>query len=73
MSDLLPEGAMSNGFGEYFYPDGPEDARWFRDEHGAEFGGDCVGYESRPNRCTCSCYGCQHHCGACWRYIGGGS
>ncbi|MBR8638657.1 hypothetical protein KEF29_03420 [Streptomyces tuirus] len=24
----------------------------------------CPGYETVPNRCTCGCEGCKHHCGA---------
>lgn len=29
--------AMVNDAGEAFYPDGPEDAAWFANEHGARF------------------------------------
>jgi hypothetical protein len=24
----------------------------------------CPGYETTPNRCTCDCEGCKHHCAA---------
>lgn len=28
----------------------------------------CLGYEprDRDNPCRCPCYGCGHHCAACW-------
>jgi hypothetical protein len=28
---------MVDDEGTYFYPDGPEDAQWFMEEHGARF------------------------------------
>jgi hypothetical protein len=30
----------------------------------ADTTGDCPGYETAPNRCTCPCEGCQHNCAA---------
>lgn len=30
----------------------------------ADTTGDCPGYETAPNRCTCECEGCQHNCAA---------
>lgn len=36
----------------------------------AKFTGWCPGVEVVPNPCTCSCYGCKFHCGACWRNSG---
>lgn len=67
MDEILPNGAMGNALGDLFYPNDPTEAAWIRDQDQAEFGGYCPGMEEVPNKCTCSCYGCNFHCTACWR------
>lgn len=44
----------------------PEALEALRDalNEGPPVEGSCPGIETVPNRCTCTCQGCKHHCGA---------
>lgn len=66
--EQLPNGAMMDEFRQFFYPDSPTDSVLIRQLHGAEFGGQCPGWETVPNTCTCNCYACNFNCTGCWRF-----
>jgi hypothetical protein len=53
------EQSAGDAAAEKFLDDNPELRRL-----AAETQQQCPGVETVPNRCTCDCYGCKHHCGA---------